>query len=111
MTPAEQQRHKEIEQRCENGESFRSIQGDYPVSFGTLARVRDGHIVEKPELRHALRLPLYISVVACRCGAVHSYRPRGCQQSFADRIPSDEPQREGILGLYEFMRGVAKCAH
>lgn len=105
MTPAEQQRHEEINQRWWGGESLRSIQRDYPVPIGTLARVRDGHVVVNPKLRLALRLPLYISVVPCSgCGDVHSYRPKECQLPFADRIPADEPQREEILGMFEILK-------
>lgn len=102
MTSAEQQRHKEIEQRCQGGESLRKIQRDYPVSLGTLGRVRDGHVVQDVKLRVALKLPAYRQVEACWCGDVHA---KQCQRPFADRIPSDEPQREEILGLYELMRG------
>ena len=105
MTREESTRQKEIKERCDNGESLRSIQKDYPVSLGTLSRVRDGHIVKAPELRYALHLPIYVFVEPCWCGEVHQKKH---QRPFADRIPTDEPQREEILGMFELLTRLEK---
>ena len=100
MTHEERTRQREIKERCANGESLRSIQKDYPVPLGTLGRVRDGHVVEAPRLRHGLRLSLYIMVSACWCGEVHQKKH---QRPFADRIPSDEPDKRNILNMIEIL--------
>jgi len=100
MTPAETTRQQEIEQRCQSGESLRNIQRDYPVSLGTLGRVRDGHVVQDAALRTALKLPAYRQVEACWCGDVHA---KECQQPFKSRIPENEPMRAEILSFYEFL--------
>lgn len=95
MTKEERLLFHEINRRHKT-ESLRSIQKDFKISLGSLARFRDGHIPQKPEIRKALGLPAYLLTQVCSvCNIVHT---KQCKPEFKDRLIKNAPK--DALNIY-----------
>ncbi len=93
MTEEERLLFQEINLRHKT-ESLRSIQKDFKISLGSLARFRDGHVPQKPEIRKALGLPAYLLTQVCSvCNIVHT---KQCKPKFKDRLIKNVSLKEAL---------------